>query len=98
MRNQISSPDLVRMGVTIVAVWHVPLVAQMAASANELRQETVTNVAKPCIEPPPIIRLEDYQGPLGQKVGGFARKLDRKATSSEHYKPDALLCSREVKA
>jgi len=41
--------------------------------------------------------LGDYDGPLKKTVGIFARKLERKAIHQPHYKPDAILCSLELK-
>src|SRR5262249_43238841 len=31
------------------------------------------------VEPPPMVRLQDYNGPLKKTVGTFARKLERKS-------------------
>ena len=71
--------------------------AQQAASAGALPEETRRNMVVPCLEPPPLVRWQDYQGPF-RKVGGiFARKLERKSAHQPHYRPDTLLCSFEVK-
>jgi hypothetical protein len=55
------------------------------------------NKAAPCVEPPPMVRLEDYNGPLKKTVGTFARKLERRLVHQPHYKPGAVLCSLEPK-
>ena len=55
-----------------------------------------SNIAKPCIEPQPVIRWEDYHGPL-QNVESLARKLDPDSDRQRAYKPDKALCSLEVK-
>jgi hypothetical protein len=94
MRNRIYSLSL---GITAMMAWHAPTVAQTPAPAPNPLLETVTNVAKPCIEPRPVIRWGDYQGPLQNVEQTFARKLDRKPTHPPHYKPDTLLCSLAVK-
>jgi hypothetical protein len=80
-----------------MVAWSAPLEAQEPAAADEPQEQTIKNVAAPCLEPPPLIRWEDYQGPLQKVVGTFARKLERKSAHSPHYKPGAVLCSLEVK-
>jgi hypothetical protein len=62
-----------------------------------LPEETKKNANAPCVEPPPLVRLEDYDGPLKKTVGIFARKLERKSIHPPHYKPGAMLCSLELK-
>jgi hypothetical protein len=62
-----------------------------------LPEETRKNATAPCVEPPPLVRLEDYDGPLKKTVGIFARKLERKSAHPSHYKPGAVLCSLELK-
>ena len=53
--------------------------------------------APPCIEPPPVIAWEDYNGPFAKTVGLFARKLERKSVHPPHYKPGVALCTLETK-
>jgi len=48
-----------------------------------------------CIQPPPLVGWQDYNGPLAKTVGAFARKLERKAVQPPHYKPGVKLCSLE---
>ena len=65
--------------------------------AVPLREEATKNVAAPCVQPPPMVRLEDYDGPLKKTVGTFARPLERKAVHPPHYKPGAILCTLKLK-
>ena len=51
----------------------------------------------PCMEPPPLLRWQDYQGPFQKIVGTFAGKLELKAAHPPHYKPGTVLCLLEVK-
>jgi len=44
-----------------------------------------------------MVRLADYDGPLKKVVGTFARPLERKAVPSQHYKPNAKLCTLRLK-
>src|SRR6266576_7144238 len=60
-------------------------------------EEATKNVAAPCVEPPPMVRLEDYDGPLKKTVGTFARPLERKSVHPPHYKPGAVLCTLKLK-
>jgi len=55
------------------------------------------NAAAPCVQPPPMVRLEDYDGPLKKTVGTFARPLERKSVHPPHYKPGAVLCTLKFK-
>ncbi len=50
-----------------------------------------------CIEPAPLVRWEDYEGPLAKTVGIFARKLERK-TVHPRYRPGVMYCSLEPRA
>jgi hypothetical protein len=70
---------------------------QPPAATLPLPEETKKNATAPCFEPPPMVRLEDYNGPLKKTVGIFARKLERKSVKPPHYKPGAILCSLELK-
>jgi hypothetical protein len=65
--------------------------------AAPLHEETTKNVAASCVQPPPMVRLEDYDGPLKKTVGTFARPLERKAVHPPHYKPSAILCTLKLK-
>ncbi len=66
-------------------------------AAAPLQEEAVQNAAAPCVEPPPMVRIEDYDGPLKKVVGTFARPLERKAVQPPHYKPGAKLCTLNFK-
>lgn len=68
-----------------------------ASSPLLAQQETTTNSAAPCVQPPPLVRLQDYDGPLKKTVGLFARELERKSVRPPHYKPGLILCSLDLK-
>ena len=67
-----------------------PLQQVLEAQASE-------NAAVPCVEPPPVLSLKDYNGPLKKVVGVFGRALERKSVHPPHYKPGVVLCSLELK-
>jgi hypothetical protein len=67
------------------------------AAPLPVQQETRTSIATPCVEPPPLVRLQDYDGPLKKTVGLFARELERKSVHPPHYKPGLMLCSLDVR-
>jgi len=62
-----------------------------------LQQKTTIGVAIPCVQPPPLVRLQDYDGPLKKTVGLFVRKVDLKAVHPPHYVPGLALCSLDLK-
>lgn len=62
-----------------------------------LQQDTATNVSAPCVQPPPLVSLQDYDGPLKKTVGLFARELERKSVRTPHYKPGLKLCSLDLR-
>jgi hypothetical protein len=85
-------------GCGVVCGQESPGVPQRQPAATvALPEETKQNATAPCVEPPPLVRIGDYDGPLKKTVGIFARKLERKAIRPPHYKPDAILCSLELK-
>jgi hypothetical protein len=72
-----------------------PAFEQSEGKAQFQNPQVSKNTGAPCVEPPPIIRLEDYEGPMKKAVGFFARALERKAVP--HYKPGVFLCSLAAK-
>lgn len=61
------------------------------------QETTAKDVALPCMEPPPLLRWEDYRGPFQRVVGAFAQKLELRAVHPPRYKPGTVLCSLNVK-
>lgn len=53
-----------------------------------------------CLQPPPLVGWQDYEGPFAKVVGAFGRKLERKevSTGPARYKPGTTICTLEVKA
>jgi hypothetical protein len=60
-------------------------------------EETQKNPAVSCVEPPPMVRIEDYDGPFKKTVGAFARPLERKAIHPSSFKSGAKLCTLKLK-
>jgi hypothetical protein len=54
-------------------------------------------VTAPCIQPEPMVRMQDYTGPLKKTVGFFTGPLERKSVHPPDYKPGTVLCSLKVK-
>ncbi len=67
------------------------------AVAAPFKEEAVANAAAPCVQPAPMVRIEDYDGPLKKVVGTFARPLERKSVHPPHYKPGDRLCTLALK-
>jgi hypothetical protein len=55
------------------------------------------NTPLSCVQPPPMLRWQDYNGPFAKTVGVFARKLERKSVHPPHFKPGLILCTLEAK-
>jgi hypothetical protein len=70
---------------------------QMPPQPGQIEEQTRQNASAPCLEPPPLIRWEEYVGPFRKVIGTLARTLERKSVDPTHYKPGALLCSLEPK-
>jgi len=76
--------------------WRVAY-AQEATGTHGLPEEAKTNATAACLEPPPTVKWEDYQGPFQKIVGAFGRKLELKSVHPPRYRLGTLLCSLEVK-
>jgi hypothetical protein len=61
--------------------------------AAPLQREATNVTAAPCIQPAPMVRLEDYSGPLKKAVGTLAQPLERKAVPLSQYRPGVKLCT-----
>jgi hypothetical protein len=70
---------------------------QLPSVRADLPGQVVLNPAGQCVQPPPLVRLQDYDGPFQKVVGTFTRKLDRLSVHDPHYKPGLVLCSLEIK-
>jgi hypothetical protein len=82
----------------MVCAQEPPAPAQQPPTASApLQQEDSKNVATPCVQPAPMVRLEDYDGPLKKVVGTFARPLERKAVPLSRYRPGVKLCTLDLK-
>jgi hypothetical protein len=62
-----------------------------------LHGEVVVNPAGLCVQPPPMVQLQDYDGPFHKIIGTLTRKLDRQSVHDPHYRPGFVLCSLEIK-
>ena len=57
----------------------------------------ISSVA-PCLQPPPVVRWQDYEGPFKTLVGVVGRRLERNTvTPGTHYKPGTVFCSLTLK-
>jgi len=96
---------LSRMIVLIALPWggviraQQSVVARQQTAGSELAlEEAEINPTARCLEPPPIVRWQDYNRKFKKSVGVFARKLERKSVPlPRRYEPGKLLCTLEVK-
>lgn len=98
--------SLAGLALSTVLVMGSAVQAQEAASSRQVssaatpiyREQTQKNVAAPCLEPPPLVRWQDYQGKFEKLVGTLAGRLERKSVHAPHYyKPRVGLCTLEPK-
>jgi hypothetical protein len=74
-----------------------PTVAPPPAIDPTFREEAIKNATAPCIEPPPMVSIDDYDGPLQKVVGTLARPLERKSVHPPHFKSGTKLCTLTLK-
>jgi hypothetical protein len=67
------------------------------AAPADLPGQVVVNTAGQCLQPPPMVELQDYDGPFHKVIGTFTRKLDRQSVHDPHYRQGFVLCSLEIK-
>jgi hypothetical protein len=90
-------------GVLAALTWAGTSFAQESQTPKLLAQPVpsqdaaISNAVVPCVQPQPMVRLEDYNGPLKKTVGLFTQQLERKSVHPTHYKPGVKLCSLELK-
>lgn len=46
-----------------------------------------------CLQPTPLVKLSDYEGPFAKTVGLFARRIDNTSVRVPRYVPGRTLCS-----
>jgi hypothetical protein len=63
----------------------------------DLPGQVVLNSAGQCVQPPPMVQLQDYDGPFHKVIGTFTQKVDRLSVRDPRYKPGVFLCSLEIK-
>jgi hypothetical protein len=96
---------LARMTLASVFFWGLAVWAQEGAppppqpleTPLPLQEQVQRDLGAPCVQPPPLVRWENYEGPFNKTIGTFARKLQRKSVQTPHYKPGAVLCSFKAK-
>jgi hypothetical protein len=82
----------------VIGAQELPVVPQQSLPPQQVHEaEAPKNAAVPCVEPPPIVSLKDYNGPFKKVVGVFGRALERKSVHPPHYMPGVKLCSLELK-
>jgi hypothetical protein len=84
-------------GGPAVRAQEAPPNPQPPAAPADLPGEVVQNPTGPCVQPPPMVQLQDYNGPFHKVIGTFTQKLDRLSVRDPHYKPGVVLCSLEIK-
>jgi hypothetical protein len=107
MRSQTSSRALAGIALLAVLVCASAARAQDSpahpqqspsppAPAQPSAPSATMNIAHACVQPPPMVRLEDYDGPFRKTVALFDRKIELTAVRQPHYQPGVKLCSLHV--
>jgi hypothetical protein len=74
-----------------------PPISPPPDAPKQLPGQVVLNPTGQCVQPPPVVQLQDYNGPLHKVIGTFTQKLDRQSVRDPRYKHGTLLCSLEIK-
>lgn len=74
---------------------------QPATNQNQIEMPAAETHLVTCVEPAPLLSLDDYEGPLKKVAGSISRKLERKSVHQlhphhPHYKPGLKLCTLEA--
>jgi len=86
------------MGCTVQGQESSPSQRISSTATPISREQTQTNAAVPCVEPPPLVRWQDYHGKFEKTIGMFARRLERRSVRApHHHKPGTVLCMLEPK-
>jgi len=83
-------------GATVYAQQNVGQAAILPPPISTMPEQTWKNPRLPCVQPPPPVSWQDYNGPMAKVVGAFGQKLDRVSVPSPSphlYKPGTVLCS-----
>jgi hypothetical protein len=82
---------------TFARAQEAPPLPPQASTPTDLPGQAVLNSAGRCVQPPPMVQMKDYNGPMHKVVGTFTQKLDRQSVHDPHYKKGSMLCSLQVK-
>jgi hypothetical protein len=75
----------------------IPPNPEPSTAPADLPGQVVLNAAGKCVQPPPMVQLQDYVGPFHKVIGTFTQKIDRQSVRIPHYKSGLILCSLETK-
>lgn len=70
---------------------------QPVGAPTDLPGQVVLNSAGKCVQAPPMVQWQDYNGPFHKVIGAFTRKLDRQSVHDPRYKRGVILCSFQIK-
>ena len=83
------------IGVALLLSGRLVVYGQETIPTTPAGEQAVATPPTSCVQPPPLVGWEDYDGPFAKVAGTFARKLERKAVHPPRYKPGLVLCSLE---
>jgi hypothetical protein len=92
------SRKLAEIALTGGSLWGgVGLAQEPAPATTPLPGQIQMNTATSCVQPPPMVSWQDYNGKFAKIVGIVGRKVERKAVHPPHYKPGDVLCTLKAK-
>ena len=86
---------IMAIGATLWA--QEPATPERKTSQQEQANSTTGAAGVTCLEPPPMVLWQDYNGPFAKLVGTVAGKLDRTSVHLPNYRAGYMLCSLGVK-
>ncbi len=84
-------------GSAAVRAQETPPNPQPPAAPVDLPGQVVLSRSGQCVQPPPMVELQDYDGPFHKVIGTFTQKLDRQSVHDPHYRQGFVLCSLGIK-
>jgi hypothetical protein len=84
-------------GSAAVRAQEAPANPPPPAAPVDLPGQVVLGSSGQCVQPPPMVELQDYDGPFHKLIGTFTQKLDRQSVHDPHYRQGFVLCSLGIK-
>ncbi len=88
---------VIGVGIRIFTIVLLSGLAHAQEPVTPQQEQAVRAVGNMCLEPPPMVRWQDYDGPFAKLVYTVAGKVERRSLHQPHYKAGSVLCAFGVK-